>query len=340
MSYRVQVRGLSARVAAIVAVLFTPVAASGDATRVAVVDGDPTLIDALITTLDAWQIQVVSVSGSGFVDMAAARRLAIDADAGAVVWVSQLGGEHVLWVYDTRDEQVVARRIISPPPFDEPTAASVALSVKTLLRHSAVAPSKERFGAVDPKESPFVFDEQPSVNDDPTSMFIEVTGGARFRSIGSSDIEPTFGVALFWSPRALSGRYGAVLGVRGGPGVALDTAELIGSYRDTAGFVGLGVRLPVRGRFSLAWSLAAEIHYTQLDGLIGAVQQTASESRINPAIRGHLGVSAKVGDTAIELGADSERWLRGQRYTVLGEPVLETPASAYSIVLALMVPFR
>jgi hypothetical protein len=340
ISYGLHVRGTTARIAAVAALLIGTSVASADVTRVAVVDADEVFLDALTTALEAWSIEVTTVSRPEGMDVVSAPDVASDADAGAIVWVSEVGGQHVLWVYDAEDQRVVARRIVAPPPFDEPTAASVALSVKTLLRHSAVAPTTERFGWTPPKESPFEVAPPEPVAPAPPNVFVEVTGGARFRTIGASDVEPTFGVAVSWSPRALRGRYSVHAGVRGSPGVALDTPGLIGSYRETTAHAGLGVAVPVRDRLSLAWALIYDLHYTRLDGLVLAVDQTAAESRFNPGLRGRMTAQLRVGEAELGLGLDAEHWLRGQRYTVFGEVVLETPDTVLSTIITLALPFR
>lgn len=341
LGYGYAVWGTTARLAVVAVLVSAPSVASADVTRVAVVDGDAVLIDALTTALEAWSIEVIAVERPERIDVVTAPGVAAAADAGAVVWVSEVGGQHVLWVYDAEDQRIVARRIVAPPPFDEPTAASVALSVKTLLRHSAVAPTTERFGWAPPKESPFESEEAaPAPPAVPPNLYIEVSGGARFRAIGSSDVESTYGVGVFWSPRALGGRYGVMAGVRGSPGVAIDEPELIGSYRETSAHAGLGVALPVRGRLSLAWALAFELHYTQLDGLVTGVDQTAAASRFNPGLRGRVAALFRVGEARVGVGIDAERWLRGQRYTVFGEAVLETPNNVVSTIVFLSLPFR
>lgn len=188
-----------------------------------------------------------------------------------------------------------------------------------------------------PDEGLFEFDD-PKDQVKPKSVFFEASGGARFRSIGSSDVEPVFGAAVFWSPRQLDGRYGALFGARGGLPVDVDTAELDGgSYRDVAAFTGLAVRLPLRGRLSLAWALAADVHFTRLEGRVVSIDRDASGTGVELAARGHLGVHVELGRVDVEVGADAERWLGNRTYTLMDVSVLDTPETIYSVVTSVSV---
>jgi hypothetical protein len=188
-----------------------------------------------------------------------------------------------------------------------------------------------------PDEGLFQFGD-PEDQVKPKSLFVEATGGVRFRSIGSSDVEPVFGAALFWSPRQLDGRYGVVVGARGAPPVDIDTDELDGgSYTDIAAFAGLGVRLPLRGRVSVAWSLAADVHFTKLEGRVVSLDRDASGSGVELAARGHLGAHVDLGRVDVEIGGDAERWFGDRGYTLMDVSVLDTPETVYSIVLSISV---
>ncbi|HMI92489.1 MAG TPA: hypothetical protein VK509_14040, partial [Polyangiales bacterium] len=137
---------------ALAAVLGTRVQAQDAAPRVALVEPGSELEAAARAALEPWGVELAIVSGPSPGATApdsneAARALASAHGASAVVWVSEHEGGHALWVYDLATHHLIERALATGPPFDGATAAAVALSLKTLLRHSAAAPPQERYGA-------------------------------------------------------------------------------------------------------------------------------------------------------------------------------------------------
>ena len=135
--------------------VFSPALAASAQTvrhRVALVNPGAQLEHAVRTALEPWRIEIVVVPGPSPGATAPpsnqlARNLALAHDASAVAWVSKHRQGHALWVYDRATDHAVVRPLSFRPPFDGPTAAAVALSIKTLLRHSAAVPEGERYGA-------------------------------------------------------------------------------------------------------------------------------------------------------------------------------------------------
>jgi hypothetical protein len=128
------------------------------AQRVVLVSPGAELESAARTALEPWAVEILVVSAASPGATApraneTARALALAHRAGAVVWVSQHEQGHAVWVYDLETDQVVSRPLAGSPPFDGPAAAAAALSVKTLLRHSATAPEAERYGAAGPNDA-------------------------------------------------------------------------------------------------------------------------------------------------------------------------------------------
>ena len=135
----------------------SPSYAQDGARRVVLVSPGAELEQAARAALEPWSVQLTVVAGPSPGATApfaneAARAIAEANHAGAVVWVSQHDAGYALWVFDLASHRVTERALGTGPPFDEATAAAVALSVKTLLRHSAVAPEAERFGAAGVEE--------------------------------------------------------------------------------------------------------------------------------------------------------------------------------------------
>ncbi|GAB4530684.1 MAG: hypothetical protein Tsb0020_47170 [Haliangiales bacterium] len=132
-----------------------PVAAEERATprrvdhqRVVLVAFSPALDEATKTALRPWQTSFTSVAqplpGARAQAVARARTLAVEHDAAVVVWLSEAPSEPALTIYDVANQRLMTRPLPSPPPYDAPTAAALALALKTTLRHSQVAPERER----------------------------------------------------------------------------------------------------------------------------------------------------------------------------------------------------
>ena len=137
---------------AAVALLGLGRAASAAGHRVAAVDPDPQVARALDVALSPWDVTLVEVhlespGATMPIALDRARSIAQDAGAEVVVWVSSGADGFAVWIYDAASDHASARKLEQSPPFDGPTAAGVALSVKTLLRGTVVAPPPERFGA-------------------------------------------------------------------------------------------------------------------------------------------------------------------------------------------------
>ena len=124
--------------------------ASEDRVAVAVAGAPPNVAKAITTALSPWGIHVVAVSATISTSdvaaaTAAARALAKEEDAGAIVWLAVADdGRASLWMYDSETEAVAVRPLTQPRPFDDASAAAIALSVKTLLRTTTMAPPRER----------------------------------------------------------------------------------------------------------------------------------------------------------------------------------------------------
>lgn len=102
---------------------------------------------ALTTALDPWGIKVVGSRrpspGSSMPSTAeAARSIAVESGARAVVWLGQDAAGFALWVYDSKANRTVARPA-PEPPYEASVAAALALKVKTIVRMVGLAPKSE-----------------------------------------------------------------------------------------------------------------------------------------------------------------------------------------------------
>ena len=121
----------------------------GEPLRLALIDPPDRLAEALHAGMAAWGVAVVVVEaapddrdparGAALLDERAARAIAAEHAAGAVVWVSS-GAQHELWVLDLARPTATHQRLAPTLPFDDVTAAAAALSVKALLRNGGLDP--------------------------------------------------------------------------------------------------------------------------------------------------------------------------------------------------------
>jgi len=106
--------------------------------------GYPTLERALRRALVPWRMRVEVIDreppgGSMPRSSVRSRELSEELGADALVWISTGPEGTALWVEDAASANLTTRAI-ADPPFDEPLAAALALSVKTILASSGLAP--------------------------------------------------------------------------------------------------------------------------------------------------------------------------------------------------------
>jgi hypothetical protein len=110
--------------------------------EVVVLEADPEWLDALRVALEPWGLLVRGTSGS-VEEVLQGRRGgggASTANTAAIVWIDRAGASPHLVVYLAEEGRRLERRLSALPPYDAPTAAAVALTVKTLLRQTRLAP--------------------------------------------------------------------------------------------------------------------------------------------------------------------------------------------------------
>jgi hypothetical protein len=297
--------------------------------RVALVDPDPELERAVRVALSPWQTNVLSVRiavpGSTMPGSADhARTLARQYLVLAVVWISKSEDGHALWMYDARDDRVVARRLTSPPPFDDATAAAVALAIKTMLRQSDVPPPAER--VVDPLPEPL--------------LDVFLAGGIRPEPTSAEANEVRLGMGLIVWPRFGLDRFalGAGVEVTGGPGVGVEGLAFTGRWTETA------LLAVVHGRWRLGQELDLAVEpgigaaVAILSGNLSEPKETVRFTRVNPLAQLRLGAGYRLGRTLrFGLGVGAVRHFRTQTYLVNGNPVLDAKSLRFEALLSLEV---
>lgn len=296
-----------------------------------------TLHEAIEVTLAAWNVEVVAVPSSGGATMpdaaTNARHEAADLDLDAAVWISQSDQGAALWIYDAESDRVVARPLAATPPFDEPSAAAVALSVKTLLRHSKLAPVPERYGAAEAlaaKPLPTLPAASPA-----RPWGLEALTSILYRDASSAEsLEPRFGIGLFFAP--LPPHFALFAQVRAGTGVAVDAPTLSARFTDTAFSAGARGLLEPLPNLQVGLQLGGSAHLTQLHGALVETPEAVAIHRVNPSI--DLGALASLAATErirIDAHLDVGLAARRQRYTVNGETALELPSAELELAVVL-----
>jgi len=287
--------------------------ALADDRSVALLDADEELAHAILLALSPWGVTArVTHEESPGVDlpMAARRAAALcqQLSVSVLVWISASEQGSLLWIYDAKTNEVITRELAERPPFSSPAAASVALSLKALLRTTRVGPPIER--PVAPPALP-----QPAS----TRLTLEASANARFFAPGSTLIYGRIGGLWWFRP----GRLGAGLFFGSSASAAIETADFSGSYREMSlSAVMTGQLLGNRWlRSSLFGGFTA--HFSELFGVSNAVGQAADSKRVVPSLDVGSDLAFMLGRSLhLGVGVKASYLPRPHRYLVQGETVL------------------
>jgi hypothetical protein len=330
--------------------LFAAGRARAETRAVLLIGGGAQFREALVVALSPWELRVVPLDAPPprpTMPRAAdeARALAQQSAASGLVWVALDQNEPSLWVYDASTDQVVTRKIATPPPFDAPTAAAAALSVKALLRSSTVAPPSERIGATavqsvpgptTPPPGPLASDLEPLSVDAPSpadkaersTLRAEIEGAGR--SVASElDLRASLGLSAWLGAQK---RFGIGLSGAFGPGLAIDAARFAGRFSEVDVTPSARLRVPLSTRLGFEPRIGMSLHATSINGVAVLTSQTASRSRLDGSVDAAIALDVlatrSVG-LALDVGVS---WLlRYQRYLVETTSVLELqPIQAFA----------
>jgi hypothetical protein len=299
------------------------------AERLVLATADAELEAACVEALGSWRVDIVTAAdrapGTRMPEAAAeADSIARAHAARAVVWIA--GGDAAapgLWLYDVSQRRVVVTPLPSGLPFDAPTAAAVALTIKTLLRTSEVAPPDERL-AVPPRP--------------PRRFALEARAGLRARPAPAARWEPRFAVAGVLRP-IRGGRLALALGVRAGPGSDIERGDFVGRYRDTAVSAAARLGLPLGGSLRLVPALGLSLHVDSVSGSSASEGASASTRRFNPMLDAALDLELRVrGDVRVSIGLEAGARLRRQRFLAGDQEVFDLPEAEGEMSVSLAVP--
>jgi len=315
--------------------------------RVVMVAAPAALEAAVEAALAGWPIQVSSAPGEPGATMPAAgeraRAIGQSTGAGAVVWIASDGTGHAVWVLDVASGHVTARRLQQPPPWDDLAAAAVALTIKTLLRHSQVVPVMERYGVEEARdqlraEAAAARPAAPPVERE-SPLRLETLVGARIRPTEAGDVELRLGAGLRWLPPRFGGRASLMARIRSGPGIGLSEESFVGRYTDVESGLAVAARILARGRIALVPSAGASLHFTSIDGSIRTQGTRGRASRINPSLDGGVAIEMRVGELVrVSVGGELSYALRRQAYLVGGDAVLTLPTIESEFAAVVSVP--
>jgi len=232
--------------------------------------------------------------------------------ASAVVWLADSHGRPALWIYDSEEGLLATRQLKDTENIDEATAAALALSIKTILRHSQIAPPDERLKALAEKPRP-------------PSLILAAIFGTRLRSVSGTSADLRFGVDVQYA-RPSHPRLSGYMRVVTGPGLGVNEAELDGRLADTSLGFGVGVTAFRHPGLEAQVRLGADIHVTRLEGTLTGLGRSAEVRRLNPAASGSFQATIPL-TYRFRVGgiAGTELMARRQDYRILGQTVLRSP---------------
>jgi hypothetical protein len=240
-----------------------------------------------------------------------------------VIWLALSSQGHVLRLYEAHSGHVMSRTLPSGPPFSEPMAASLALSIKTMLRHSQLAPAD----APAPPGWP-----EPD-------LIIDSRVGVRVPS--QQGLQPRFGLALIWAPGFMESSYAMAARVDSGLGISLDLNDFVGNFTDIAMGVEGQRRFRLSGRIALDALLGGSLHYTYLRGLIDGATREAAAVRWNPSADAGVVLRARLlSGLYANAHIVSSYFPRRQNYVLYGRPIIASPRYAIEAGIGLSVVLR
>jgi hypothetical protein len=280
--------------------------------RVAVLQPDSELLRALSIALSPWGLETVRSDAALPVSsqpeaVQMASRLARELDVQALVWITSGESGSLLWVFDVSSGEVSARMLAQTPPFDGAAAAAIALSVKTVLRSSAVAPPEERLGSrTEPPESQ-------------RSAALEFGSGARWFAADAVDVRLEL-AGVSWLTR--SRNLGLSLAFSWGPGIQIDDPAYTGSYRELTAGGEARFRALRTPSLSLSVALGATAHWATLDGTVARGSRKSRVERVNASLDLAATIAVYVsGPVYLGASAAGGYSLKNRRFLVEGTPI-------------------
>jgi hypothetical protein len=315
---------------AIVLAIAAPIATAdpGPIRRVVLVNPTPDLAHAARTALAPWTIEVVEETRTDPVDATLAATIAVDRVADRVAWLA--GGELIVVDPATGENE---RRPAPAGAADAPAAASVALSLKTLLRLPPVP--EVALVTPPPVDDDVAVDTGVDAPGPARVRFVPEVGGAvRFAVGGTIAAQPrvTFGLGAI-HPRWPRWRASVIGGI--GPEVEAGKGSLQGTWFDAEAGAQLAYEHPLRRRIAIVPRLRIAAHRTHVFGRLPP-QDTLDAIAYGAEVALEAAVWLRAGRVRAGVGGGMSAWVGFPDYIRRNNVVFESaPAMAqvYGTVL-------
>jgi hypothetical protein len=247
--------------------------AHADGSELLLLSKDKALVHAVASALRPYGIEVrPSEDEPPVASMPAAaseaRTLAARNGAHRVAWIATSDDGPSLWIYDPVTDHAVTRPLSRTPPYDEATAASVALSVKTLLRSldevsTAVTTQTTATPEIHERAVERVAPPPPRPVARDARVVTAIGGVARIRETNAEPLEPRLAM---WLGVRLASWFAIGTTASFGPGVASNESTTALRLVDTT--VGVWARATVgTGALRLGAVLPFDVHIERLTGV-------------------------------------------------------------------------
>jgi hypothetical protein len=340
------------------------VSAQSEPRQVLLLAREPNLARALRIALSSWGVAIRTLEPLAPPnEREAAAQLAREGHAGAVVWLDPSKEPAQLVIYVDGHAQLYQQALHDRAPFDDEAAAALALSVKTVLRNSALAPEAERITddleSVPLAEAPAAIapvpaatpaahdiDRAPSPLSTPAKQLasalpllrVEAALGVRSAPSTHSSARPLYGLALalfepWWSRRWLGLAVEAMITQPS----AFQTAQAQGSLHEWWLAFGLRGLVPLARFLDLALAASYELQGTRVDGH-DPLDRDFAASRLNSALGFAIALDVRLPRRlflAPRFGV--HRIFEPQRYFIGADEVLELRSVALEGTLRLGV---
>jgi hypothetical protein len=326
-------RAHARRALAVLAVVVTHGAsialAHADPRRLAVLGGGASLKRSVDVALDPWDVDVV------LLDDAPPDALAADAVAraasiaerhrvDAVAWFRRTDDETVLWLFDARTHTIQQRTLGAAALAESARDASLALSLKTLIRASVAPPAPLADARREAKSEGAATGPTTDASTPTQAPALRLEGGLALRApLHGSPAEPRIEVGV---TRWLSPSWGLGLAVGVGPGVTFDGADASGSRTDAELRASIRARAFAVGALAFEPRLGASLHAEEMRATRREAPTTRSDKRLNASLEAGLAlVWRAVERLDVSLGVEARYALRYPRFLV-GERVVFAPS--------------
>jgi hypothetical protein len=283
--------------------------------RLALITNDPELTRSVSIALTPWGVDTVPLNqnslGAALPDAAEhAADLARHSHFDTVVWISTAEQVSVLWVYDATSDEVSTRVFSGMPPLPSSVAASVALSLKTLLRATVVAPEAERFGA--------------APRTDTKRDHLQLQSGIDVRFFAARSTDWRIAMSGLWWLRPPPRGIGVNFEISASPGVTVATEGFSGQFRDIGVAPSLLWYITLSERLSVAFRVGGGGHATVLNGTVVPTGSAVAPERFNVTFdAGALLDFIPSRGVHLAVGATGSYLAVSRRYLVNGVSVLE-----------------